>query len=150
MGIGKELAEELQNENEKLRADIVKVIAADAEEVKALKLQLGEVTSHRDRLRDMLNEVRGKAYQDVFSSEPSNFAALVIKIVEDGKPVQEMSLEERINNRQHLLERCYLELYASSRDEREHKREDCLKAARAIAARIAAIDYPLEKLDEDS
>lgn len=47
-------------------------------------LQLSEVTAHRDRLRDMLNEIRGRANRDVFSSEPSNFAALVLKIVEDG------------------------------------------------------------------
>lgn len=52
-----------------------------------------------------------------------------------------MATEKRDNpERQHLLERCYLELYASMNDEREHKREDCLKAARAIANRIAEMD----------
>jgi hypothetical protein len=49
-------------------------------------------------------------------------------------------------SRQHLLERCYLELYASMNDEREHKRQDCLEAARAIARRIADGDIANEKI----
>jgi hypothetical protein len=44
------------------------------------------------------------------------------------------------SDRQHLLERCYLEVYGSTSSELEHKRSDCLKAAQAIAKRIAQLD----------
>lgn len=50
-------------------------------EVKRLNLQLGEVTAHRDRLRDMLNDVRGM----VFAGQPELAARILRRIdpVED-------------------------------------------------------------------
>lgn len=69
----------------------------------------------------------------------------ILRVKRELGTVEKALAERRVvpvphEDRQHLLERCYLELYVSMIDSEEHKREDCLKAARAIARRIAKID----------
>ncbi len=50
---------------------------------KAAELQVGEVAAHRDRLRDMLNDVRGMAFSVAFSSK-EDLAARILRRIEDG------------------------------------------------------------------
>lgn len=46
-----------------------------------------------ERLKKMLNEIRGKAWQESFSSEPSSFAAWCLKVIEDGHTEKKSSPE---------------------------------------------------------
>lgn len=107
--------------------------AKEAEaEVAKLKLQNDELRQAIADVRDIMSgngDKKDLAYRDWYDKT---------RVMENRK--DELPLELRVNDRQHLLERCYLELYGSMNDEREYKREDCLKAARAIAKRIAEID----------
>lgn len=52
-------------------------------EKKATLLQLGEVTAHRDRLRDMMNDVRGLLF-----CPPKDLECQIMRRIEDEQPTE--------------------------------------------------------------
>ena len=52
---------------------------------------LGEVTAHRDRLRDMLNDIRG-----LLLCPPADLECQIMRRIEDGKPIEKPVGEGRV------------------------------------------------------